>query len=361
MNEGTLRDVAAGLLRGARSRHPLLLPAGLLLAVGTLGWLEASVRAGAFAELPEGMLLRRPVDDWVHVSHRVATLARRRPDGPSVYLLGGSSMRECIVSEDALAGRMLSRSGVRPAVHQLASSGQTFAESLAIVDNVPPPGLVVLGINYWRFITPPAENAQQAQGKRLLLSSPRLRRFLARDRLAPLIGSSTILPGVFVYAQDYYRWRRADLRAGRWSDVAYRTHLYGEQDRLTLERKRTLVAEWRRDNLAAFTRHLDHNVALMDETVALALDRGLRVAILELPQNRAALGTAMDDVLEAYAARTREVAQRRGVPYLDFIWDLDLRDEDFVDLTHLVGAGHDRWLDPFADALSAAMPRGHDS
>ncbi len=91
---------------------------------------------------------------------------------PGLYLLGGSSARESIVSGEALAAEIREAGGPEVAAYDLGSINQNFAESLAVVQSAPDtPAWLLVGINLGRFTATKDVNAQQAEGREFLLES----------------------------------------------------------------------------------------------------------------------------------------------------------------------------------------------
>ena len=109
-------------------------------------------------------------------------------------------------------------------VYVLSNQNQTFGQSLAMVDNLPAGrGVVAIGINNNRFHFSPAEVALQARGLPLLLASPTLDRFLARNPASGLAMARLpgILPGVmdFLVGAGGARFTELGHRPGARPDV----------------------------------------------------------------------------------------------------------------------------------------------
>ena len=71
--------------------------------------------------------------------------------------------------------------------------------------------------------------------------------------------------------------------------------------------------------------------------------RGLRVALLEMPLNVAAVGHDFDGALTTYRKACRDLAGERGIPYLNFVSGAGLKATDFFDLQHLLPPGRAKW------------------
>jgi len=151
---------AASFRRGFRERSPLVLVAALLLAGLALLGFEALVRSGVFVAVSEGRFLRITHDDYVHVTYRVAELRQDPPVGPTVYLFGGSAAMECFVSEESLAADVSRAADADVGVVSLAAHGQSFAQTIAIVDNLPDgDALLAVGLAPRHFTVAPESDA----------------------------------------------------------------------------------------------------------------------------------------------------------------------------------------------------------
>jgi len=141
----------SGFRVGLRVRSPLVLVVAALLLPALL-LLRAFFTSGAWSNIPFHYWVREPHDDPAVVSWSVGRAKQRPPGVPAVYLVGGSSAREGIVSGPSLAAdvRLLERP--QSVAWNMSSSLQTFAESLAIADNIPATDArIVIGVNPGRF------------------------------------------------------------------------------------------------------------------------------------------------------------------------------------------------------------------
>ena len=154
--------------RGFRNRNPLVLVVAAVLLVPALLGFQWLFTSGAWTAVPLDVALRNGEDSFTYISWMVGQAEQQPPGTPGVYLLGGSSARESIVSGDALAAEIAQLGGPRVAACDLGSINQNFAESLAVVDNVPDtPAWLLVGVNLGRFTATRQENAQQAEGREL--------------------------------------------------------------------------------------------------------------------------------------------------------------------------------------------------
>jgi len=145
---------------------PVLTAAAISAAMG-LALSVAATRPIDLAELPLDQALRHSRDDYRYVAHRTLNLAASPPSKPTLYLLGGSSIRESIHDPASLEERLLDRTGQDWRVEILAHSNQSMGQSLAIIDNLPADsGIVLVGYSPNRFTRDPGRDLIQASCSR---------------------------------------------------------------------------------------------------------------------------------------------------------------------------------------------------
>jgi hypothetical protein len=345
---------AASFRRGFRERSPLVLVGALLLAGLAVLGLEVLVRSGAFTAVSEGRLLRIAHDDYAHVTYRVAELRRDPPTGPTVYVFGGSAAMECFVSEQSLAADVSRAARADVGVVSLAAHGQSFAQTIAIVDNLPDgDALLLVGLAPMRFTVTPERDAGLLLGRTMPLLSERLREALAAQGVAePAV--MTLLPGAFDYLSTYAQGRADDGLA--WlEDVGYEPHYWDGQPVRSVAAK-TSEAE---DRLALdqplYAANGAYNLAMLEELVRLARDRDFAVAFFEQPLNLAVAEPTWAGILPDFRRRAGALAERYGVAYLDVQERVDLTNEDFGDIYHLVARGRLKWQPVLARQIARTL------
>jgi hypothetical protein len=341
--------------RGFHQRNPLVLVAAALLVVLALALVQYAVLNGGFLAVSQGRYLRIPNDDYVHVSYKLAQLRKHPPEGPVVYIFGGSGAIESIVSQRALSHAIAAAGGGRVQVVSLAAHQQTLAQTLAIIDFLPPgKGVLLVGLAPSRFSSSPAQDVGLLSGRPVLLRSPVL------QKLAPQLfrrGPSIlgVLPGIFDYVGSYVNQRAA---AGPfWGlSLPYAKHYYpaGAKGALPLAKRQNIFTVLRRER-SGYARHSDYNFQVLREIVLLGRERGYTVVFYDQPLNIAAGGPTWGGVLPRYRKRAQALAQEMGVPYIHVERGIHLTDADFADLYHLLDMGRLKWQARLARLVSRAL------
>jgi hypothetical protein len=341
--------------RGFRQRNPLVLVAAALLAGLALLAFQDLLLHGDFTAVSQGRYLRITNDDYVHISFKLARLKKHPPVGPTVYLFGGSGAMESIVSEASMASEIQRAGGGKVNVISFSAHQESLAQTLAIIDNLPPgPGLLAVGLTPMRFTTSPAADAGLLSGRPILVHSPRL------EALAPrLYGRNSrfwgILPGVFDYAGAYLRARAAD--GPFWGvRIPYAHHYYppGAAGALPLAKRQEIFKVLARDS-KAYAENADYNFTVLREIMRLAQERGYGVVLWDQPLNASAAGPDWGGVVPAYQKRALALARSDGIPYIRLEPGLGLRDADYADLYHLLERGRVKWQAAMAKRLAADM------
>jgi len=340
--------------RGFTCRNPLVLLVAALLLVPALTVLANFFAGGYWTLVPLERWMRTTGDSFTYVSWTVGHAKQAPSEGPTVYLLGGSAAREAIVSGEALAEDVLQLGGPAITAYDLGSNNQNFAESLAVVDNVPDtPAWVLIGVNLGRFTTPKEASVNEVKGRELLLESPALQRFVADEW--EVSSRTTILPGVAAYLTDLAERKGQGLLEGEATSHDYKQHRYSERRVYGSKRKESLVNVWLDERYPAFERNRDVNLQVLEVLLARSRERGLNVVVVELPVNEAAVRGRFDAAQAEYQRPVRALAKRYGAPYVDFNDQLDLPSADFYDLSHLVEPGRVVWQRALASELARLM------
>lgn len=346
---------AASFVRGYRNRNPLVLAAALLLLVAALMGLDYVFTSGAWSDVPLKYWLRKSSDDWVYVSWTVGRNKQDPPDKPTIYILGGSSARESITNDRTLERAIRRAGGPDTGVFNLGSANQNFGQSLAIIDNVPDtPATVIVGLNPNRFFASRGLNQKQAKGIELLLESDALRDYVRKES-GHYKYTTTIIPGILAYATSYVQEHKRELLEGKIPEREYGQHRYNLKYIHTDKQKREMVTKWNAERSPIVQKWMDYNLALLDELLKRAEERGVQVVLLELPWNRDIVGHGWDRDFNAYRPRAQALAEKYGVPYVDFNEELGIPNKYFHDISHLVEPGRVIWERRLAKELAKLL------
>ncbi len=343
-------------LRGLRLKQPLILLLAAALTVPCLLGLQWLFTSGTYAHVPEEHILRRPGDDYMHISWWVARLKIEPPTRPLVCVFGGSSARESIVSGPSLAARVTADGGPEMIGLDFGSFNQSMAATLAVIDDLPANGgCMVIGVNPSRFSVSSKVNGRQSEGRKIIVQSDSLEQVID-DLGGPQRTTFGILPGIASYIASYIQQQRASLLRLRLPSTPYRLHRYTVAGRQPVARKQATVERWLTVRAPDFRRHFEYNLDLLDAAVALAVQRGFTVILMEQPWNRDIIGDRYAWAQDMYRTGCREIAAAYpSVRYVDLNPRLDLIDADFYDLFHLVGEAPRRWEEALAAEVAAVL------
>jgi len=235
------------------------------------------------------------------------------PKETFVYLLGGSSARECIVSNAAWADQVERLGGDDIRTYDLGCHNQSFAMDIKLVKAMDAgPTVVFIGLSLGRFTGTPEE----AQGQ-------------CDDQDA----SRIIAMG-------------AEVR-----------HLFTESEVLSDGRKHRMLRRWVTERYPLFRQNYAFNVAGLEQLIRECKRRKFLPVLLELPVNFDVVGHAYDGPRAQYGDDARKLAKRFKVPYLDFVSELKLPNDVFYDLMHLVGPGRAVWQKRLSREVIALLDR----
>lgn len=345
---------------GFHNQTPLVLcVAGFLLVMLLLVLNRQYVSpTGIWSGIPLKYWKRDAKDNHVEVSWNVAHLKRHPPKKPLVVLLGGSVARLSVsigrdfVSAVALAG------GPQIDALNLASGSQTFAESWAIIDNLPDtPTTALIGVNPARFAHTQEENFQQTGGNSLLIASDATCHYFSTTygKRRSLFG---LLPGVFKYIITFPCRRfleicvKLDLRLNH--DGSLRNNDFVTRESI----KRLQVRELHHTLKPQFNDNFAFNALLLEQAVKSGVDRGINIVLLELPSNRELLGNALDANFTRMRRLCQDIAATYSIPYININDQLSIRNEFFQDTSHMYKDGADIFLYKLAENLASLYRSG---
>ncbi len=341
--------------RGFRNRNPLMLVVAALLLVPALLGFQWLFTSGAWTAVPLDRALRNPEDSFTYISWMVGKAKQHEPSAASLYLLGGSSARESIVGGDSLAAEIRKDGGPRVAAYDLGSINQNFAESLSVVDAAPDtPAWLLVGVNLGRFTATKQENAEQAEGREILLDSTAVHRFVS-SKWGLQKYAYTILPGIWSYITGWARDHGAQLLEGDAPSTRYALHRYSAKTRRSDSQKKRLVTKWNTSRKPVFEQNRAANLQMLEELLAQAKERGVKVVLLELPLNEEIVKDSFDASQRKYRIPVTKLAEKYDYPYVDLNQTVDIPSRDFQDLSHLIAPGRVIWQHALAEELTRLL------
>ena len=344
--------------RGLRNRNPLVLVVALALLVPALLGIQSWFTSGAWTAIAAQRWERNSTDDYMFVSWTVGHLKKHPPDKPLAVLLGGSSGREALVSGPSLAREVEADGGPDIVAYNLSSRMQRYAQSWAIVDNLPDtPTTVLVGVNLGRFTTSPESNYNQVIGRELLLKSDSLRRWVTA-RSGEHKYSYTILPGIFSALASYLQQKENALLKGSAAQA-----VQGARLRLPAGPARRGEAGPGAEVAQAVLPGVQEGPQVRRGHARRPARRG-QAARPRHGRSWSCRGTGRSSATPSTRRspptrrRRRPSPQKYDVPYLDFNEELAIPSEDFLDLSHLRPEGRAIWQAELARQLAALYDDG---
>lgn len=238
--------------------------------------------------------------DWQHAVQVVANLRDKHPKVPLIVLLGGSSARECTVDDEHWTSQIERRSEYEVLTYNLGSKHRTYAQDLEFVKLLPRvPTIVYIGVNLGRFCVTP-------QSATVRLPKPR-----------PL--------------------------------TYYHQHVYSRNRIQSASEKRYYVSYWLQRRYPEFQAHYSGELAILQKIIRVCKQRGLRVALLDLPRDLPVIGSAFDAPVSRYHDGCSRLSRTWDVPWLHFVAAARFVDRDFFDIFHLVEPGREKYQSILSD------------
>lgn len=254
--------------------------------------------------------LRIQGSDWLLGMWKIAQLRAAPPVVPVVYLLGGSSARECTVSDTDWADQIASLGGPEVIAINLGSRNQTFGQDLQIVKNLPKsvPSIVFIGVSQGRF-----DLGQMDSRVRLPeASSPQ-----------PL-GTQ---------------------------------HHYNSKKIYSLATKRALVGAWMKTVYPKFRARYSANFAILEQIVKKCIERGLHPVLVDLPRLTAVIGHAWDAPIRQYHKGCWALKSEYQAPFYNFVQASGFVPQDFFDLVHVVDLGRPKFQEQLSKTAVSLLKK----
>jgi hypothetical protein len=231
----------------------------------------------------------------------------------AVYLLGGSSARECIETNASWSDAIEAAGGGRVRARDLGTSNQTFAKDGGIVAALPDgPTLVLIGVTTGRFTSEP-------EG---FIDSPTPE------------GEAAV------------------------ASTAEVEHRYKPAGRHRVSTKEEEAAEWVAERYPLFEQNFEDNLESLRQLIDLCRERGFTPAIVELPLNLDIAGEAFAPARQRYLDACRELDAQGVAPFVTFVDELAIPNDDFYDLFHLLKPGRAVWEPRLAEETARLIESG---
>ena len=343
--------------RGFRNRNPLVLVVAAVLLVPALLGFQWLFTSGAWTAVPLDVALRNREDSFTYISWMVGRAQQQPPSTPGLYLLGGSSARESIVERRRArrrdrAARRASRRRLRPRLDQPELRREPGRRGQRRRTRRP---------GCWSASTsaasrrPGRQNAEQAEGRELLLESGAVHSFVSSQWGLEKY-QYTILPGIWSYITGWAREHGGEPARGRpaehrvraapvlGGDAALRQPEEAARDEVEHEPQAGLRAEPGRQPA-------DARGAAGAGPRARRARRAARAAAQQGDRRRQLRRARSGST----RSRSRRSASEYGVPYIDLNKTVDIPSRDFQDLSHLIAPGRVIWQHALAKELAPLL------
>jgi hypothetical protein len=257
--------------------------------------------------------------DFIRVLQLVADLRARPPAQPLVCLLGGSSARECTISNGSWSDRVSSLRGYRVKCVNLGSKHRLFTQDRRIVGYLPQgTDIVYVGVNAGRFCNGPYDPAVILPEPSRATASATMKGDARTSRTAATRASTKVLPD----------WR-----------------------------KRQIAEQWMVKRWPNFRKRWRWNLRALERVCRRSLDRGQHPVIIDLPRNMQIIGRLLDRPMRIYHHGCRDLADKLGIPYVQIQSRARLTNRDFSDLWHTVESGQIKWERELAATTARLIAR----
>ena len=335
MNKQNRKGFKAGFLKPSLG----VFVVSLVLASAVLFFMNQYVNTYQFLNIPREYFLTNNRDYSSDLIYTLAEENAKQTDDYRIYVLGGSATRRSFISEEYTEQALKDEYGEGYNFVLLSTSMLMSLDNLLIVENLPPDnGCVVLSLNIRRALlyndtgrfpltsqyyidyinhNPIVKNLGLFNKKvynytgGMMIKQP-----LTRVLLAPSIKSITAPCAVEAYSTDYTQ-RLNDDRIASLVETESRRLEKGLS-----EQEAALFFDILLD-IAKVCEEKNLDLLLMDGPYNIALFRDTALLYGET------------STLTQYKAVIREVTEETDAEYADFIWTLDIQNEQYMDIVHL--------------------------
>jgi hypothetical protein len=257
-------------------------------------------------------------DDWGRIADALAWMQADPPGKPVVVLLGGSAARESTISDQSWRDQIVAKGGPATLAWNMGSHNRTMAQNVAIVKALPKGvrAVVFVGINLGSFTS-----TQKAAS--VSLPSP-----------APSGGAISL-------QQPHQYSTRTGI--------------------LSTAKKQAMVQQWLSQRYPVYKANYSRNTALLEELVKLCRTRGYKPVLLELPRNTQVIGSSLNAPSAKFRATCAALQKKYDVPWVSFVTQAKIPNQDFYDIWHLVEPGRAIWQKLLSARTAALLQQyGYD-
>ena len=278
-------------------------------------------------------------DTQLEVTSRALAVRSMELDGPAVFILGSSGIREAISNSEDLQGLLGERSPDAPVVCNLSSFDQTTVEMFALADMLPEKfdGVVLLGINPCDVGAGPQQHhagAKNGFDLRFGFRSPAVdaEAIASGHDLPPVTGNYFVDNYRFFLPRLPYLFRNLAFGVPEeehhpWAEIGGPIDENGWD--LQAERVKRLVDDYH----AQLNKTLDYYARMIND---LKTRGDVKVVLLESPIcPRCIEETIGEPFWEQHVANMSDFAERSSVRYWNLNDEAGLTNDDFYDYVHI--------------------------
>jgi len=321
-----------------------ILLGGLSVFLVILFGLERLMSIGVYGLISKKFLLLGESDFMTNLK---VDLARQKWKSgfTSLYLIGGSSIRECVNDAESLRKRV----GFDGEAVYLGTTGLTLGEALAIVDLLPQGnrnrrGFILQGLMFGQLDDSRAKYQKKWERGRVPFPSQAMARFLENEGINNLRSPLFWLP----YLNSFVRSNWRNLVRGQLPGREINFHPVDKKKSLS-----ELSAKWegmkeRKDVI--FHQRYAFNLRALGQTIEIARAKGLEYIVVDTPLSPLAR-RIFGKTLSAYRGVVGQFLSETKVPYWDFAWSLGLKEDEFIDGSHLLPSGREKFETRLAEYI----------
>lgn len=343
----------------SKGKYKIVLWAAFWLLVMALAC-EGAIRAGLpfKIESMKPYMLLRDTDDWTECAFVFEKIKRAQQAGQDeiFVMLGGSSCREAISSDEDMARMLSEKSGKKVSFFSICTSDQTPHDAAKILAGMDVPGLTVLltrtPMNFYLGV-------DRVHGKDFffLKTSPEIRDLLEKHGIEPSFVQRFALSRTMLkFGQVLNRHLRRFIKRGELKKISHKRHYYTGKPFGDDRALKKYEPELNR-RLKSYDRKHKLGFDLTRLTMETALKRGQSAHFLWIPPNPKMNRNYLQREAHFYPILD-EMARDLKVDIIDMRESSDWTHTEYHDYFHLLKPGQKRFMDVFVDRLVKLIEKG---